>query len=96
MLYNDSREAYYIEFGIHPTGSIRATEAGHIFVMRVRRPIRKLSLKKTLAFVDSTRAAHRIWEVSFAPFNPNYKASGNVGELISLDQVQAVTGMRFI
>lgn len=96
MLFNDSREAYFIEFGIHPTGTLRATDKGHTFVVRVRRPIRKLSLKKTLKFVDSTRVAHRVWEVSFAPFNHNYRYKGNVGDLISMDQIQSMTGMRFI
>lgn len=95
MLFNDSREAYYIEYGIHPTGSLRATEKGHLFVMRVRRPIRKLSLKKTLAFVDESQAGARVWETSFAPFRPNFKYRG-AGSLISLDQVQSMTGMRFV
>jgi hypothetical protein len=96
MLYNDSREAYYIEFGIHPTGSLRATEKGYTYVMRVRRPIRKLSLKKTLSYVDATQAGARIWETSFAPFRENYTYRGNPGDLISLDQVQSMTGMKFI
>lgn len=95
MMYNDSREAYYIEFGIHPTGSLRATEKGHVFVVRVRRPIRKLSLKRTLTMVDASRAGSRVWEVSFAPFRENYKMR-NRGDLISRDQVQSMTGMRFI
>lgn len=96
MLYNDSREAYFIEFGIHPTGSLRATEKGHVFVMRVRRPVAKLSLRKTLALVDTSNVAGRVWEASFAPFRENYVYRGHPGDLISLDQIQSMTGMRFI
>jgi hypothetical protein len=49
QLYNDSREAYFIEFGIHVGGA------------RVRRPIRKLSLLKTLRALESTAVYHRVW-----------------------------------
>jgi hypothetical protein len=49
QLYNDSREAYFIEFGIHQSGA------------RVRRPIRKLSLLKTLRAMEYTGVYHRIW-----------------------------------
>lgn len=96
MVYNDSREAFYIEFGIHPTGSLRSTEKGYTYVVRVRRPVMKLSLKKTLRYADATKAGERIWEKSFAPFRENYKYRGIPGNLISLDQVQSMTGMRFI
>lgn len=51
QLYNDSREAYYIEFGINWLGGNR----------RVRRPIRKLSLRKTMEFMMTTQAYHRVW-----------------------------------
>jgi hypothetical protein len=51
QLYNDSREAYFIEFGINWRGQGR----------RVRRPIRKMSLRKTLQFMMTTQAYHRIW-----------------------------------
>jgi hypothetical protein len=95
MLFNDTREAYYIEYGIHPTGSLRATENGYTFVMRVRRPIRKLSLRKTLAYVNESRAGERVWEMSFAPFRTTYKYRGT-GSLISMDQVQSMTGMRYV
>jgi hypothetical protein len=96
MMYNDSREAYFVEYGIHPTGTLRATEKGHVYVVRVRRPVRKLSLKKTLAMTNASRVGDRVWEASFAPFRENYKYRGNPGDLISLDQIQALTGMRFI
>ena len=48
-LYNDSRAAYFVEFGIHNSGN------------RVRRPIRKLSLMKTMMALRRTHAAHRVW-----------------------------------
>jgi hypothetical protein len=51
QLYNDSREAYFIEFGINWLGEGR----------RVRRPIRKLSLRRTLETMMTTSAYHRIW-----------------------------------
>lgn len=51
MLFNDSREAYFIEFGINWLGAGR----------RVRRPIRKLSLRRTMDYMASTQAYHRIW-----------------------------------
>lgn len=49
QLYNDSREAFFIEFGIHTSER------------RVRRPIRKLSLRKTLTAMMRTQVYHRIW-----------------------------------
>ena len=49
MLFNDSREAYFIEFGIHTSGR------------RVRRPIRKMSLRRTLEAMMRTQAYHRVW-----------------------------------
>lgn len=48
-LYNDSREAYFIEFGISRSNA------------RIRRPIRKLSLMKTLEFLEGTQVYHRVW-----------------------------------
>lgn len=55
QVFNDSREAYYIEFGIHPSGN------------RVRRPIRKMSLLKTLRWADNSRVGHRVWEEIYGP-----------------------------
>ena len=49
QLYNDSREAYYIEFGIH------------VSPRRIRRPIRKMSLRRTLEAMMRTQAYHRVW-----------------------------------
>lgn len=51
MLYNDSREAYYIEFGINWMGQGR----------RVRRPVLRLSLKQTMEYMASTQAYHRVF-----------------------------------
>jgi hypothetical protein len=62
QLYNDSREAYYIEFGIHTS------------LRRVRRPIRKLSLMQTMNFMMRTEAYHRIWIDIYA--NPAYRRLG--------------------
>jgi hypothetical protein len=55
QLYNDSREAFFIEFGINHLGEGR----------RVRRPIRKLSLLKTLEHMSRTNTYHRIWAQVF-------------------------------
>jgi hypothetical protein len=51
QLYNDSREAYFIEYGINWLGEGR----------RVRRPVQRLSLKKTMDYMASTQTYHRIW-----------------------------------
>jgi hypothetical protein len=56
MLYNDSREAFYIEYGIHQN-----PRTGQVSGRRVRRPIRKLSLKRTLEAMMRTQAYHRVW-----------------------------------
>lgn len=50
QLYNDSREAYFIEYGINHMGAGR----------RVRRPVLKLTLLKTLEFMRETGAYHRV------------------------------------
>jgi hypothetical protein len=52
-VYNPTREAYYIEYGIHTSGR------------RVRRPIRKLSLIATLKFADRHRVGQYVWESIF-------------------------------
>lgn len=62
QLYNDSREAYFIEFGIHTS------------LRRVRRPIRKLSLRRTMEMMERTSAWHRIWVDIYA--NPRYRHRG--------------------
>lgn len=55
QLYNDSREAYFIEFGINWLGGGR----------RVRRPVQRLSLKQTMDYMATTQAYHRIWSEVF-------------------------------
>lgn len=65
QLYNDSREAYFIEFGIHTSGN------------RVRRPIRKLSLRRTMEFMMRTQAYHRCWcEIYANPRRGKPKSKG--------------------
>jgi hypothetical protein len=50
--YNDSREAYYIEFGINHEGTgVTGPQGTRV---RIRRPIMKLSVMDTLAFVRET------------------------------------------
>lgn len=94
ILFNDSREAFYIEFGIHP-GSRRGTEHGNTYDARVRRPIRKLSLIRTLKLMDESRAGERVWEQIFAPFRPGRRVTSR-GDLLINDAVQSVPGMRNI
>lgn len=58
ILYNNSKEAYFIEFGISTVGfgANRRVPKG-----RIRRPVRKLSLLKTMNFMKTTQAFHRVW-----------------------------------
>jgi hypothetical protein len=58
QLYNDSREAYFIEFGISRVGF---SGERTVPARRIRRPVRKLSLIKTLEHMMRTRAYHRVW-----------------------------------
>lgn len=62
QLYNDSREAYFIEFGIHTS------------LARIRRPVRKLSLRKTMDFMMATDVWHRVWVDCYV--NPKYERNG--------------------
>ncbi len=52
-LYNEAREAYFIEFGIHPSPN------------RVRRPVRKLAAMKTIRFAQNTKMGYRILDSVF-------------------------------
>lgn len=80
--YNDTREAYYIEYGIHPSPK------------RVRRPIRKLALIKTLRWVDNSKVGHRVWEQIYAPLrNRPYTARG---QLVATTSVQSPKVMRHL
>lgn len=57
-LFNDAKEAYFIEFGISEVGF---GDNRHVPKGRIRRPVRKLSLLKTMRFMATTQAYHRVW-----------------------------------
>lgn len=61
-MYNDSREAFFIEYGIH-----RNPATGQVSPGRIRRPINKLSLLRTLRFLQTTPVADRVWSSVFYP-----------------------------
>ncbi len=61
-VYNDSREAYFIEYGIHTSKR------------RVRRPIMKMSLIKMLRWADAVGVGHRVFEQIFAPLRNMHHA----------------------
>lgn len=71
VLINDSREAYYIEFGISRVGfsGTRSVPA-----RRIRRPVQKLSFRKTLEYAMRTRTFHRVW--ASIMIDPRYKGRG--------------------
>jgi hypothetical protein len=62
ILTNDSREAFYIEFGLH-----RNPYTGEASPRRVRRPIMKKALKEALIFMAGSNLAHRVWADVFYP-----------------------------
>lgn len=62
MLTNESREAYFIEYGIH-----RNPHTGEVSPRRIRRPIFKLSLLRTIEHLQTTAIAHRIWQDVLVP-----------------------------
>ena len=100
MLYNDSREAYYIEFGINHVGpGVTVTyRDGRTYIKssrRVRRPIRKMSLTRTLQLMDQSRAGDRVWEVIWSPFRPGRHFTAR-GQASGLNFVQAQRGMRWL
>jgi hypothetical protein len=57
-VYNNTKEAYFIEFGISQVGF---GENRHVPRRRIRRPVRKLALIKTMRFMMTTQAYHRVW-----------------------------------
>lgn len=59
MIYNDSREAYFIEFGISEVG----WGAGrHVPARRIRRPVNKLAGRRTIEWaLGTTGMANHIW-----------------------------------
>lgn len=62
QVYNDSREAFFIEYGIH-----RNPATGLVATRRIRRPINKLSLQRTLRFLATTAVADRVWASLYFP-----------------------------
>lgn len=99
-LFNASREAFFIEFGIQHVGTTQVItyRGGKVFMRnprRIRRPVQKLSLMKTMNFVDQTAVADRVWSLIFAPFRPGRMPQSRSEAFIS-DRVQAAAGMRFI
>lgn len=58
VVYNETREAYFIEFGISTAGF---GGGRHVPARRIRRPVRKLSVLKTMQFMATTSAYHRVW-----------------------------------
>lgn len=50
--YNDSREAYFIEFGINHRGTGLTSTGG---LVRIRRPVLKLSVMQAVAFARGTK-----------------------------------------
>jgi hypothetical protein len=100
LMYNMTREAYFIEFGINHVGQGMTVtyRDGRTYIKsarRVRRPIRKLSLIKTLKHIDRTKAGERVWEQIFAPFRPGQVYHRGRGG-IRMDEVQSMSGMRNI
>lgn len=62
--YNDSREAYYIEFGINHEGTgVKGAQGTRV---RIRRPILKLSVMDTVAFVRATEMDWREFRGAFS------------------------------
>jgi len=57
-VFNNSKEAYFIEYGISEVGF---GENRHVPKRRIRRPVRKLALLKTVRFMAQTNAYHRVW-----------------------------------
>jgi hypothetical protein len=70
-VYNDAREAWYIEYGIHTSPR------------RVIRPVRRRALMLTLKFVDQTRAGERVWDVVFGPMRRHSGTGPRLGLLRS-------------
>lgn len=62
ILTNDSREAFYIEYGLH-----RNPRTGQPSPRRIRRPIMKRAFQKTAIQASSTAVGHRIFAEVFFP-----------------------------
>lgn len=53
MTYNDSREAFFIEFGIHPSGKA------------VPRPVLKIAYGQTMRWTERSKIAWRMFDIGF-------------------------------
>jgi hypothetical protein len=73
QLYNDSREAYFIEFGISQVGW---GANRHVPARRIRRPVRKLSLRQTLEYMMTTQMYHRVWASVFTSSRHRHHGRG--------------------
>jgi len=62
LLTNDSREAYFIEFGIH-----RNPRTGQPSPRRIRRPVLKLSVLEMLKMIYASPIGHRVWSSILIP-----------------------------
>jgi hypothetical protein len=80
MVYNLTREAYYIEFGIH------------VSTRRVRRPINKMSLLNTLHWADHSRAGPKVWEEVFGSMRGRGFRGRGSGILYIMPQSPGVMG----
>lgn len=106
-LMNETREAYFIEFGINHVGHTKVItyKGGKAYLRvprRVRRPIQKLSLMKTMNFAEQTDASGRIWSQIFAPFQPGRRmygsrAGGNrAGQFVGENVQSPSSGMGYL
>lgn len=62
VLTNDSREAFFIEYGIH-----RNPATGTVSPRRIRRPVFKMSFLRTMETVQRSSIAHRVWADVLVP-----------------------------
>jgi hypothetical protein len=62
ILTNDSREAYFIEYGIH-----RNPATGEPSPRRIRRPVLKLAVRDMLEALYASRLGHRVWSSIIIP-----------------------------
>jgi len=62
LMYNKSREAYFIEYGIH-----RNPRTGIVAARRIRRPVVKLAFRKVVISTAATAIKHRVWQDIFYP-----------------------------
>lgn len=78
QLYNDSREAFYIEFGIH-----RNPATGQPSKRRIRRPVMKLSFMENIRFIQKSAVYHRVWSSLYLPPTGQRKGKGFIWQMQS-------------